>query len=63
MILNFNINPRCGKTYYQCNSEWKYVKSRIKNLLDEKQSSREYKIDMIISILEHYKETYLRNKG
>lgn len=45
------------------NSNWKYLKTKIKQLLDEKQSSREYKIDMIISMLEHYKNTYLINKG
>jgi hypothetical protein len=61
MILNFNTAP-CGKTYYEMNKSWKYVKQRVKQILDEKESCREYKIDMIVSILENYKETYLVSK-
>lgn len=61
MILNFNTAPN-GKTYYEMNSNWKYLKQRVKQILDEKQTSREYKIDMIISILEHYKSVYLISK-
>ena len=62
MILNFNTAP-CGKTYYEMNRNWKYLKTRVKQILDEKQSSRVYKIDMIIAMLEHYKNTYLISKG
>ena len=62
MILNFNTAP-CGKTYYEMNRNWKYLKTRVKQILDEKQSSRVYKIDMIIGMLEHYKNTYLISKG
>lgn len=61
MILNFNTAP-CGKTYYEMNKNWKYVKQRVKQILDEKESCREYKISMIVSILENYKETYLVSK-
>lgn len=62
MILNFNTAP-CGKTYYEMNRNWKYLKTRVKQILDEKQSSRVCKIDMIIAMLEHYKNTYLISKG
>ena len=62
MILNFNTAP-CGKTYYEMNRNWKYLKTRVKQILDKKQSSRVYKIDMIIAMLEHYKNTYLISKG
>lgn len=62
MIYNFNINPRSGKTYYEENRNWKYLKLRIKQILDEKNSSREHKIDMIIVMLEHYKNTYYKKK-
>lgn len=58
MILNFNIAP-CGKTYYEMNKNWKYTKQRVKTILDEKDSCREHKIDMIIILLEEYKRTYL----
>ena len=61
MILNFNT-ASCGKTYYEMNKNWKYLKTRVKQILDEKQS-RVYKIDMIIAMLEHYKNTYLISKG
>lgn len=60
--LNFNTAP-CGKTYYEMNRNWKYLKTRVKQILDEKQSSKEYKIDIIIAMLEHYKSTYLISKG
>ncbi len=62
MIYNFNINPRSEKTYYEENLNWKHLKFRIKQLLDDKQSSREYKIDMIICLLESYKYNYYRNE-
>lgn len=62
MILNFNLAP-CGKTYYEMNNNWKYLKTIVKQTLDEKQSSREYKIDKIIVMLENYKNTYLISKG
>lgn len=62
MIYNFNISPKCGKTYYEINTNWRYVKNRVKQILDEKNSSREYKIDMIISMLEDYKNTYIKSK-
>ena len=61
VTLNFNT-ARCGKTYYEMNKNWKYIKQRVKQILDEKESSREYKIDMIITILENYKSTYLKRK-
>ena len=62
VIYNFNTNPRSGKTYYEENLNWKHLKFRIKQLLDDKQSSREYKIDMIICLLESYKYNYYRKK-
>lgn len=61
IILNFNTAP-CGKTYYEMNKNWKFIKYRVKQILDEKESCREYKIDMIISLLENYKSTYLRSE-
>lgn len=63
MIYNFNVSPRCGKTYYEINKSWRYLKQHIKQILDEKDSSREYKIDMIICMLEDYKQRYLTSKG
>ena len=62
VTLNFNT-ARYGKTYYAMNKNWKYIKQRVKQILDEKESSREYKIDMVITILENYKSTYLKRKG
>lgn len=62
ITLNFNT-ASCGKTYYEMNKNWKYIRQRVKQILDEKKSCREYKIDMIISLLENYKSTYLRSKG
>ena len=63
MIYNFNINPRLGKTYYEELTNWKHLKLRVKQILDDKNSEREYKIDMIITMLEHYKNTYIKKKG
>lgn len=63
MILNFNIAPYgAGKTYYEMNKNWKDLKRRIKNILDEKESCRETKINLIIGLLENYKEVYYRSK-
>lgn len=61
-VLNFNMSPY-GKTYYETNKEWKYTKQYVKQILDKKESSRLYKINMIISILENYKSTYLIKKS
>ena len=61
--LNFNVNPRSGKTYYEMNRNWRYLKTRVKQILDDKNSCREHKIDMIIIMLEHYKNVYLVSKG
>lgn len=41
--------------------QWKYIKSRIKNILDEKQSSRYEKILKIEALLEDYKKRYLND--
>lgn len=60
MIYNFNISPRSGKTYYEENQNWKYLKSRIKQILDEKQSNKYTKIIEIEALLEHYKKVYLK---
>ena len=60
MIYNFNISPRSGKTYYEENQNWKYLKSRIKQILDEKQSNKYTKIIEIQALLEHYEEVYLK---
>ena len=30
--LNFNVPPRCGKTYYEINKSWKELKQRIEYL-------------------------------
>lgn len=62
MIYNFNISPRCGKTYYEINKSWKDLKQRIKQILDEKQSCKETKIISIISLLEDYRNRYLKGK-
>ena len=63
MIYNFNTIKQTGKTYYETNNRWKYLKNRVKQLLDEKQSSREFKIDMIVTLLEEYKKVYIIGKG
>lgn len=60
--LNFNTAP-CGKTYYEMNTNWRYLKSRVKQILDDRNSCRENKIDLIIVMLENYKKTYLTSKG
>ena len=59
---NFNIAP-CGKTYYEMNTNWKDLKKLIKQILDDRNSCRKNKIDSIICMLEHYKETYFKSKG
>ena len=58
---NFNIAP-CGKTYYEMNVSWRDLKARIKQILDDRDSCRENKIDLIIVMCEHYKQTYLTSK-
>ena len=60
--LNFNVAP-CGKTYYEMNCSWRDLKSRVKQILDDRDSCRENKIDLIILMLENYKHTYLVSKG
>ena len=60
--LNFNTAP-CGKTYYEMNKGWRDLKARIKQILDDKDSCRENKIDLIIALLENYKHTFLVRKG
>lgn len=62
MIYNFNINPRCGKTYYECNKSWKELKADIKRILDEPQKCREEKVREIICRLEMYRNVYLKEK-
>ena len=57
--LNFNISPRCGKTYYEINKSWKELKQRIKQILDSPNSCKEIKILEIKSILEDYEYRYL----
>lgn len=59
---NFNTAP-CGKTYYEMNVSWRDLKAEIKRILDDRNSCRENKIDLIICRLEHYKKTYLTSKG
>lgn len=45
VYLNFNLCPYGnGKTYYEMNKNWKDLKKRIKQILDEEQSCREDKI-------------------
>ena len=58
--LNFNISPRCGKTYYEINKSWKELKQRIKQILDSPKSCKEIKILEIKSILEDYEYRYLK---
>ena len=58
--LNFNISPRCGKTYYEINRSWKELKQRIKQILDKKESCRETKILEIKCLLEDYEDRYLK---
>lgn len=58
--LNFNISPRCGKTYYEMNKSWKELKRRIKQILDERESCRETKILEIKCLLENYEKIYLK---
>ena len=59
-ILNFNISPRCGKTYYEINKSWKELKQRIKQILDERESCKETKILEIKCLLEDYEHRYLK---
>ena len=60
--LNFNT-ARCGKTYYEMNKGWRDLKARVKQILDDKDSCRENKIDLIIALLKNYKHTFLVSKG
>lgn len=60
--LNFNT-ASCGKTYYEMNKGWRDLKARVKQILDDKNSCRENKIDLIIALLENYKHTFLIRKG
>ena len=60
---NFNISPRCGKTYYEMNVSWRDLKTEVKRILDDRNSCRKNKIDLIICRLEHYKKTYLTSRG
>lgn len=57
--LNFNVSPKCGKTYYEINKSWKELKQRIKQILDSPNSCKEIKILEIKSILEDYEQRYL----
>lgn len=41
--------------------QWKYIKQRIKNILDSPQISRYEKILTIQSLLEDYEKRYLNN--
>ena len=60
-VLNFNILPNgSGKIYYEKNKSWKYTKRRIKQILDETQKCQYTKILEIESLLEIYKNTYLK---
>ena len=63
MIYNFNTQRGSGKTYYEINKSWKDLKRRIKQILDDKDSCRENKINLIIALLEDYKKRYLISKG
>ena len=58
--LNFNISPRCGKTYYEINKSWKELKQRIKQILDERESCKKTKILEIKCLLEDYEHRYLK---
>lgn len=60
--LNFDIAP-CGKTYYEINTNWKQLKLRIKNILDDTNSCKINKINLIIGLLENYKFNYLISRG
>lgn len=60
MIYNFNICPKCGKTYYEINKSWKDLKQQIKNVLDEKQKSRYEKIIEIQGLLDYYQTIYFK---
>lgn len=44
--LNFNIAP-CGKTYYEMNYNWRYLKSRVKQILDDRNSCRERLLEIL----------------
>ena len=55
---DFRIAP-CGRTYFEMSMSWRELKSDIKRILDIQDSSRIYKIDLIISKLEDYKNIYL----
>lgn len=54
MVYNFNVCPRNGKTFYENSRHWKYVKSRIKSKLDERNSSKYEKCLFIMGILEDF---------
>lgn len=58
--LNFNVSPRCDKTYYEINKSWKELKQRIKQILDGRESCRETKILEIKCLLEDYENRYLK---
>ena len=60
MYYNFNVSPRCGKTYYEINKSWKELKNRIKQILDCPNSCKEMKILEIKGLLEDYENRYLK---
>ena len=62
MYYNFNVSPRCGKTYYEINKSWKELKQRIKQILDSPNSCKETKILEIKCLLEDYENRYLKVK-
>lgn len=58
------MNKKYDYIYFHYNEkgygQWKYIKQRIKNILDSPQICREEKILMIISLLEDYQVRYLK---
>ena len=58
--FNFNISPTCGKTYYEINKSWKELKQRIKQILDERESTRITKILEIKCLLKDYEDRYIK---
>ena len=61
--LNYNVSPKCGKTYYEINKSWKELKQRIKQILDERESCKETKILEIKCLLEDYEHRYLKGNN
>lgn len=63
IYYNVKINQYgYGKTYYEINKSWNELKQRIKQILDEPESTRITKILEIKCLLKDYENRYLKKE-